>query len=158
MSVSDISSGHDLAVCGFEPRVGLCAEPGACFGCCVSLSLCPSPAHAWSLSVSTINKKLKKKKSLHGSTMLRINPSSSRWPVTSPAVSGCCHLLLSAPSTSLGWLATTSSASACCSSNVPGTAWPWGLCACCFLLLLCTFPSSSPAWLLLSISGSSKRP
>ena len=29
-------------VCGFEPRVGLCAdgsEPGACFGFCVSLSL-----------------------------------------------------------------------------------------------------------------------
>ena len=35
-------SGHDLAVCEFEPRVGLCAdgsEPGACFGSCVSLSL-----------------------------------------------------------------------------------------------------------------------
>ena len=31
---------------GFEPRIGLCAdswEPGACFGFCVSLSLCPSP-------------------------------------------------------------------------------------------------------------------
>ena len=30
---------------GFEPRVGLCAdgsEPRACFGFCVSLSLCPS--------------------------------------------------------------------------------------------------------------------
>ena len=37
-------SGHDLAVCGFKPRIGLCAdssEPGACFGFCVSLSLCP---------------------------------------------------------------------------------------------------------------------
>ena len=35
-------SGHDLAVCGFEPHVGLCAdslEPGACFRFCVSLSL-----------------------------------------------------------------------------------------------------------------------
>ena len=31
-------------------------EPGACFGFCVSLSLCPSPAHALSLSVSEINK------------------------------------------------------------------------------------------------------
>ena len=31
---SDFSSGHGLAVHGFEPRVGLCAdssEPGACF-------------------------------------------------------------------------------------------------------------------------------
>ena len=43
----------------FEPRVGLCAdssEPGARFGFCVSLSLCPSPVHALSLSVSKINK------------------------------------------------------------------------------------------------------
>ena len=39
----DFGSGHDLMVCEFEPRVGLCAdssEPGACFGFCVSLSLC----------------------------------------------------------------------------------------------------------------------
>ena len=52
--VSDFSSGHDLTVCGFEPRVGLCAdssEPGACFGFCVSLSLCSSPTHALSLSL-----------------------------------------------------------------------------------------------------------
>ena len=43
---SDFGSGHDLAVCELEPLVGLCAdssEPGACFGFCVSLSLCPSP-------------------------------------------------------------------------------------------------------------------
>ena len=36
---SDFSSGHDLVVCGFEPRVGLCAdssEPGACFRFCSS--------------------------------------------------------------------------------------------------------------------------
>ena len=41
---SDSSSGHDLAVQEFEPRVGLCAdssEPGACFGSWVSLSLFP---------------------------------------------------------------------------------------------------------------------
>ena len=53
-------SGHDLAVCEFEPHVGLCAdssEPGACFGFRASLSLCPSPAHALSLS---INKNFKK--------------------------------------------------------------------------------------------------
>ena len=45
--------------CEFEPRVGLCvdsSEPGACFGFCVSLSLCPFPAYAVSLSVSKINK------------------------------------------------------------------------------------------------------
>ena len=56
---SSFGSGHDLAGGGFEPRVGLCAdrsEPGACFGFCVSLSLCPSPAHALSLSLSLKNK------------------------------------------------------------------------------------------------------
>ena len=39
---ADYGSGHDLAVRGFEPRVGLCAdssEPGACLGFWVSLSL-----------------------------------------------------------------------------------------------------------------------
>ena len=51
-------SGRSLTVRGFEPGVGLCAdslEPGACFRFCVSLSLCPSPAHALSLSLSKIN-------------------------------------------------------------------------------------------------------
>ena len=64
-----IQPGHDLAVREFEPRVRLWAdgsEPGACFRFCVSLSLCPSPVHALSLSVPKINKnvenKLKKKK------------------------------------------------------------------------------------------------
>ena len=31
---ADLGSGHDLTLCEFEPRVGLCAdrsEPGACF-------------------------------------------------------------------------------------------------------------------------------
>ena len=32
------------------------SEPGACFPFCVSLSLCPSPAHSLSLSLSKINK------------------------------------------------------------------------------------------------------
>ena len=53
--VANFSSGHDLAICEFEPRVGLCAdssEPGAFFGFCVSLSLCLSPVHTLSLSVS----------------------------------------------------------------------------------------------------------
>ena len=51
---SDFGSGHDLTVREFEPHVGLCAdssEPGACFRFCVSLSLCPSPAHALSLTL-----------------------------------------------------------------------------------------------------------
>ena len=58
VNLSDLGSGHDLTACEFEPRVGLCAdssEPGTCFRFCVSLSLCPSPAHALSLSVSKIN-------------------------------------------------------------------------------------------------------
>ena len=63
---SSFGSGHDLTVCGFQPRIGLCAdvsEPGACFGFCVSLSfslsLCP-PQLALSLSQKQINiKKLK---------------------------------------------------------------------------------------------------
>ena len=58
-SASDFGSGHDLAVRGFEPRVGLCAdgsEPGACFGFCVSLFLRPSPVRALSLSIGLKNK------------------------------------------------------------------------------------------------------
>ena len=38
---------------GFKPCMELCADssgPGDCFGFCVSLSLCSSPAHALSLS------------------------------------------------------------------------------------------------------------
>ena len=55
---SDAGSGHDLVAPEFEPRVGPRAgssEPGACFGFCVSLSLCPSPARALSLCLSKIN-------------------------------------------------------------------------------------------------------
>ena len=40
----DFSSGHDPAVRGYKPQVGLCAdnsEPGARFGFCVSLSAPP---------------------------------------------------------------------------------------------------------------------
>ena len=39
----DLGSGHGLTVHEFEPRVGLCTEPGACLGFSVSLFLCPSP-------------------------------------------------------------------------------------------------------------------
>ena len=52
---SHFGSGHDLTARGSEPRVGLCAdgsEPGACFGFCVSLSLCPSPTCTLSLCLS----------------------------------------------------------------------------------------------------------
>ena len=55
-----LQPGHDLAVHEFEPRVRLWAdgsEPGACFRFCVSLSLCPFPVHALSLSVPKINKR-----------------------------------------------------------------------------------------------------
>ena len=48
-----------------EPHIGLCAdssEPGACFGFCVSLFLCLSPAHA--LFLSKINKHLKNLKKI----------------------------------------------------------------------------------------------
>ena len=41
---SDLGSGRDLAVHGFEPRVGLCVdtwEPGAYFRFCVPLSAAP---------------------------------------------------------------------------------------------------------------------
>ena len=56
---SDFRPGHDLTVRESEPHVGLCAdssEPGAHFGFCVSLSLCPSPTHALSLSLSVSQK------------------------------------------------------------------------------------------------------
>ena len=46
-------SGHDLAVHKFEPCFWLCAdssEPGAFFGFCVQVSICPSPACTLSLS------------------------------------------------------------------------------------------------------------
>ena len=55
-----LGSGHDLTVREFELRIGLCAdclEPAACFGFCVSLSLCSSPACTPSLSLSKINKR-----------------------------------------------------------------------------------------------------
>ena len=59
-----LQPGHDPPVREFEPRVRLKAdgsEPGACFRFCVSLSLCPSPVHALSLSVPKINKNVEKK-------------------------------------------------------------------------------------------------
>ena len=55
----DSSSGHDLKVCEFRPRVGLCAdssEPGASFRFCVSLSLCAPPLLVLVLSFSLSQK------------------------------------------------------------------------------------------------------
>ena len=46
---------HNLMVHEFEPHIGLCADssdPGACFGFCVSLSLCLSLHHSLSLCLS----------------------------------------------------------------------------------------------------------
>ena len=43
-NATDFGSGHDLTVCEFEPRVGLCAdisESEACFRFCVSPSMPP---------------------------------------------------------------------------------------------------------------------
>ena len=63
-----LQPGHNLAVREFEPRVRLWAdgsEPGACFRSCVSLSLCPSPVRALSLSVPKIKiKKIKNERKL----------------------------------------------------------------------------------------------
>ena len=54
----NLGSRHDLAVCGFEPCIRLCAdswEPGACFGLFVSFCLCPYPTCSLSFSLSKIN-------------------------------------------------------------------------------------------------------
>ena len=54
LSIRSSGSGHYLTAHGFEPSVRLCADssqPGACFGFCVSLSLCPSPTHVLSPSL-----------------------------------------------------------------------------------------------------------
>ena len=56
---SNFGSGHDPAVCGFEPHVGLWAdssEPRACFGISVSPSLSAPPLLMLYLSLSGDNK------------------------------------------------------------------------------------------------------
>ena len=63
--MSDFGSGHDLMICEFKTCIGLCADSsksGACFEFYVSLSLCSSPAHTLSLSLSKINTKIVKTK------------------------------------------------------------------------------------------------
>ena len=59
--VPNLGSGHDRVVHEFEPHIGLCAdssEPGACLGCCVSLSA--PPLLALCLYLSKMNKNVKK--------------------------------------------------------------------------------------------------
>ena len=51
----DFSSGHDFLVHEFEPHIRLYADGAE--PAWDSVSFCPSPAHALSLSVSKINKK-----------------------------------------------------------------------------------------------------
>ena len=61
---SEFNSGHDFTVHEFKPRVRLCADsadPEACFGFCVSLSLSSPPVLILSLS-QKILKFLKKEK------------------------------------------------------------------------------------------------
>ena len=61
----DLGSGHDLAVRGFEPHIGLCAdssEPRTCFRFCDSLSLSAPPTPALCLSLKKKHKTNKKKK------------------------------------------------------------------------------------------------
>ena len=68
-STLDFSSGRDLTVREFKPRIRLCADssdPGACLGFCVSLSLSAPPhtcAQSLSLSLSKKNKHKKKSSS-----------------------------------------------------------------------------------------------
>ena len=44
-------SGHDLTVCEIQPRVGLCTDSIGPAQDSLSLSLCPSPTLAFSLSL-----------------------------------------------------------------------------------------------------------
>ena len=51
-SASNFGSGHDLTVPEFKPHVRLCAEPGACFRFCVSLSVSAPPPLVLMLTLS----------------------------------------------------------------------------------------------------------
>ena len=51
-STLDFSSGHDLAICGFEPCIGLHAGDGEPALDSLSPSLCLYPASSLSLSLS----------------------------------------------------------------------------------------------------------
>ena len=88
---SDFGSGLDLVVRGFKPHVELCAdssEPGACFGFCVSLSLCSSPTHVLSLSLSLSKINIKKIKNIYINRNYELSEwvswqTKNSWKVTS---------------------------------------------------------------------------
>ena len=84
--MSDFSSGHDVTVHGFKPRIGLCAdssELGACLGFWVSLPL-PLPwLYALSVCVPNINIKNNNANSygsLQARATLSLCSSRSRYP------------------------------------------------------------------------------
>ena len=52
----DFGSGHDLAVCEFEPHIGLCADDAEPTWDSVSLSFCPSPTCTHSFKNKNIKK------------------------------------------------------------------------------------------------------
>ena len=96
---TDFGSGHGLAVCEFEPRVGLCAngsEPGAYLGFCASPSLYPSPAHALCLSLNnkqTLKNFCFKQTTLHSCWPVlnpQMNPVSQATPERGSALPGEC--------------------------------------------------------------------
>ena len=70
-------SGHDLTVCGFEPRIGLhanSAEPAW-----DSLSLCPSPACSFVFLSLNIKKKKQKKLGLDAKGVLQRRGGENTW-------------------------------------------------------------------------------
>ena len=52
----DFSSGHDLMVHGFGPQVSLCTGSEEAAWVSLSTSLCPSPIHSLTHSLTLINK------------------------------------------------------------------------------------------------------
>ena len=71
----------------FKPRIRFCAdspELGACFGFCVSLSLCLYPACALSYSLSLKKKKKLKNNKITLYPQLEVHLGACRTPVFSP--------------------------------------------------------------------------
>ena len=83
----DLGSGHDLTVCGFKARLGLCVDSSEpAWDPLSPLSLCPPPlmlSHTLSLSLSlSLSNKLKKKKK--PSRGLALSNTLSSPPFTMP--------------------------------------------------------------------------
>ena len=84
-------------VCGFEPCVGLCAsssEPGACFGFCVSLSLCSSLHPQRWINIKKKERKKERKKETKKERKLwnwdkNGLPQLKSWSQNTPLKSGC---------------------------------------------------------------------